>query len=136
MEREEPRMGRPDLSSIEFREPIRINAVPEETRSLWWQVALGVFLALMAHSMIVGAYRRYEIREATLQLNADIKKMDAQWQREGAAAEQAIQRAAAGYPAAPSRARPAPLLDGQRCVQKRRFQRVENGWVHLPNEPC
>lgn len=138
MEREEPRMGRPDLSTIEFREPVRINAEPVESRSLWWQVALGVFIALMAHSMIVGAYRRHEARQAAEQLSADMKKLDAQWQREAASAAQAIQHAATNYsyPAAPPRARPTPLLNGQRCMQGRRFQRVENGWVHLPRDPC
>lgn len=136
MEREEPRMGRPDLSNIEFREPIRINAVPGESRSLWWQIALGVFLALMAHSIIVGAYRRHEMRQATEQLNADMKKLDAQWQREAANAAQAVQTTAASYSTVPPRVRPAPLLDGQRCMQGRRFQRVENGWIHLPGQPC
>ncbi|WP_454830938.1 hypothetical protein [Pseudoxanthomonas wuyuanensis] len=136
MEREEPRMGRPDLSSVEFREPIRINAIPSEPRSLWWQVALGVFIALMAHSMIVGMYQRYEMRQATEQLNADMKKLDAQWQRETAAATQAIRQTTTRYPTAAPQARPAPLLDGQRCMQGRRFQRVDNGWVHLPREPC
>lgn len=136
MEREEPRMGRPDPSNIEFREPVRFNAVPEQGRSLWWQVGLGVFLALMAHSMIVGAYRRHEMRQATEQMSADMKKLDAQWQREAATVAQAVQRASTRYPTAPPRTRPTPLLDGQRCMQGRRFQRVENGWMHLPSEPC
>lgn len=36
---------------------------PEPDHSIWWQVALGVFLALLSHSIITGLYTRHEFNK-------------------------------------------------------------------------
>lgn len=87
--------------------------------SLWWQIALGVFLALCAHSLVEAAYARYQLNQVGMQLHAEI---------------QAMQRPAT-QSNRPTSVRPAPLRNGERCIQGRRFERVDNGWKQL-NTPC
>ena len=110
---------------------------PEPNRDLWWQIALGVFIALMAHSVVVGAYTSYVLKR-------ELRALEAQTiQQQKAIARQAEAAAAAAFHpqySSASSARPSPrarpLAEGERCIQGRRFQRVENGWVQLPREPC
>jgi hypothetical protein len=106
---------------------------PEKSADLWWQIALGVFLGLLAHSMVVGSYTRYEAKQALKQLNAETAKIEQQMKAQLARAtpqrQQAPQTQQIYVPT-------APLRDGERCIQGRRFQRVENGWIQLPHEPC
>lgn len=107
---------------------------PEPDHSIWWQVAIGVFLALLAHSIITGLYERRELNRAMQQMAAETKKAEQQ-------AERQLRAAAATHPQyqpykVPTMSDIAPLRDGERCIQGRRFQRVDNGWVHLPRDPC
>lgn len=103
-----------------------------DSSDLWWQIAVGGFIALLAHSIVVGLYTRYETRLALAQL-----------ERESKLATQQMQRAVARNVQTPSVAPtareydpPRPLSDGERCLQGRRFKRVSNGWVQLPHDPC
>lgn len=88
--------------------------------SIWWQVALGGFLALCAHSLVEAAYARYQIQQATKELEAELKAMPAPFRAPTAGTEQE---------------RTAPLRANERCITGRRFERVENGWKQV-NEPC
>lgn len=110
---------------------------PEPNRDLWWQIALGVFIALMAHSIVVGAYASYVLKRELRALEAQTSQhQKANARRAEAAAAAALHPQ---YPAAAnvqSRSYARPIADGERCIQGRRFQRVENGWVHLPRDPC
>ncbi len=110
---------------------------PEPNRDLWWQIALGVFIALMAHSIVVGAYSNYVLKRELRALQAQTSQQQKSITRQAEAAAAAALHPQ--YPAATSaqsRARARPLADGERCIQGRRFRRVENGWVQLPREPC
>lgn len=101
---------------------------PEPDHSIWWQVALGVFLALLGHSIITGLYTRHEFNKTMQKINAESKKAEQQIRSE---LEPVSTNAQPRYIAPP-----APLRDRERCMQGRRFKRVENGWVQLPHEPC
>lgn len=107
---------------------------PEPDYNIWWQVGLGVFFALMAHSIITGLYEQRQVNKAMEQLSAESKRLEAKAQRQidaaAAAARHPQYQYREGVPAT------RPLADGERCISGKRFQRVENGWVQLPREPC
>ncbi|MBD9368378.1 hypothetical protein [Xanthomonas sp. XNM01] len=135
MEREEPRISAPDLSDLDFRRgESRIVATPVQP-ALWPQIAAGVFLALLAHSIVTGLYVRWEAKRVTDELNAQMAKETAALERQLRDIEvqipspQAVRQRERPIP-------PAPLQDGERCIKGQRFQRVENGWVHVPRLPC
>lgn len=66
------------------------------------------------------------------QFNADMEKFDREFK--------AAMQQAAPKPRVITlpRVEPAaePLRPGERCIQGRRFQRIEGGWRDRPNEPC
>lgn len=105
----------------------------EPDHSLWWQIALGVFFALMAHSIITGLYVRHEADKAMRQLRAETKEAEAQAKREIDAAIAVANSPYQYHEGVPTR---RPLADGERCISGKRFSRVNNGWVQLPSEPC
>ena len=108
---------------------------PEPNYSIWWQVALGVFIALLAHSIITGLYARHELNKTLRQLSVETKKAEQQAQRQLDAIN-AMQRPSGYQYPVPTTQDIAPLRDGERCIQGRRFKRVENGWVQIPRDPC
>lgn len=87
--------------------------------SLWWQIALGVFIALCAHSLVEAAVARYQLQQIGKQLNAEAQSIS----------RQTRQRVQSANPEV------LPLQPGQRCIQGRRLERVDNGWRQL-NSPC
>lgn len=108
---------------------------PEPNYSIWWQVALGVFIALLAHSVVTGLYARHEMNKALTQLKAETTRAEKQAQRQLDAITAAQRNPS--YPYQPPTMQDiAPLRDGERCMQGRRFKRVENGWVQIPHDPC
>lgn len=107
----------------------RRTAERAEGSTLWWEVALGVFLALMAHSLVTGLWQRWEIRQAMKALEREAERFPRQPVPAPEPEPQAEIRYLPGAHAAPLRA-------GERCIHGRRFRRVENGWVQVPHEPC
>ncbi|KQR07525.1 hypothetical protein ASF90_19185 [Xanthomonas sp. Leaf148] len=103
-----------------------------DSSDLWWQIALGGFIALLAHSIVVGLYTRYETRQAMAQLEKESKLATQQMQR---ALRQNLQTPR-NAPEVREYDPPRPLSDGERCLQGRRFKRVSNGWVQLTHDPC
>lgn len=101
-----------------------------DSSDLWWQIALGGFIALLAHSIVIGLYTRYETRQAMAQLERESKL--ATQQRALRENVQTPRQAPDLREYDPQR----PLSDGERCLQGRRFKRVSNGWVQLPHDPC
>jgi hypothetical protein len=88
--------------------------------TIWWQVALGGFLALSAHSLVEAAYVKYQAGKITRDLEAEFGPL---YTRKYAPSP--VQQ--------PQRA--APLRDSERCIEGRRFERVEGGWKQI-NTPC
>lgn len=105
---------------------------PEPNYSIWWQVALGVFLAMLTHSVITGLYERHELSKAMKQLEAETKKTEQQIQKELESINTTRYQPLTQYPIKKT----TPLREGERCIQKRRFKRIENGWIQIPREPC
>jgi len=128
MEREDPRLTAPDASGFKFRHrEVRNSPTPRAGSALWLQIALGVFVGMLGHSLLTGMYVRWESEQALKALN---KQMATETAR--------LNRAAAAIiaPPLPPRATVAPLRDDERCIKGDRFRRVDNGWVHLPRNPC
>lgn len=94
-----------------------------ETRvieGLWWQVAVGVFIALCGHSLMTYLGARYEMHRALQQLEREAATMPAPH-----------------YPTTTPQTRPAePLEADERCIRGERFKRLENGWQQVPSKPC
>lgn len=136
IDRDEPSIGSVDMSEVEFRRPRpRSGRLEEEHRfaGLWWRIALGVFVGMMAHSLVVGLLVRWELQQ-----------LMKQWEAETAVAQRQIEqvlREISPTPApspttraTPSRIRAAstrPLAADERCVSGKRFRKVENGWVQI-----
>lgn len=97
------------------------------TEGLWWQIALGVFMGLLAHSVVTGLYARYEMAKVVRQLNAETERAAKQLQQAFPSAAPVVS-SSENY-------EPAPLREGERCINGRRFARVDNGWRQV-NEPC
>lgn len=108
---------------------------PEPNYSIWWQVALGVFIAMLAHSVVTGLYAKHEMNKALKQLAAKTTRAEEQAQRQLDAITAAQRNPVYQYQA-PRMQDVAPLRDGERCIQGRRFKRVENGWLQIPKDPC
>lgn len=96
-----------------------------ETRiveGIWWQIAIGVFLGLLGHSIVLGLYARYEVHKATEAMNAELQRLS-----------KGIKQTTHAVPTErPNR----PLDNDERCIQGRRFKRLENGWQQIPHDPC
>lgn len=97
---------------------------------------MGVFLGLIAHSMVVGLYMRWEIELALREVNATLEAETSKMERQAAAAARAARHPNDSRPRPTSMRVPPPLRDGERCIRGERFKRLENGWQHLPHQPC
>lgn len=128
--REEPVVGPVDLASLEFRGPRRRVSRPEgDTRrdDLWWQISLGVFVGLLAHSVVTGLYVRLELYFGLKAAGNALEQIIDDFS-EPAPLRRPVQPSAMrrSVPAAPR-----PLGTDERCVGRKRFRRVENGWVQV-----
>lgn len=146
-ERHEPTFSAPDMQDVRFRgarsRPVRQN----EPTSPW--IYIGVSAALLiaiAMGLIewnarrqAAAMTRELMRPATPEEQAQLDRQTAAWDRkmkaESAAELAEVQRAlwANGATARPA---PRPLGANERCIEGRRFQRIEGGWRDRPNDPC
>lgn len=130
IDRDEPSIGSADMSEVEFRRPRPRKGRPEEEHrfaGLWWRIALGVFVGMMAHSFVVGLFVRWELQQ-----------LMRQWEAEAAAVQRQMEQALREILPTPvtsapphSAARPRPLAADERCVSGKRFRRVDNGWVQI-----
>ncbi len=97
---------------------------------LWWQIALGIFvgqlmtagLAAVA-AFALGFFALKGVSEALPNVQLDHPKP-----RYTTPRQQQFPRYEPPVPRA--------LESGERCISHKRFQRVENGWVELINDPC
>ena len=131
-QRDEPTLGSIDLSEVEFRRPRTGSTRPVNEHpyaGLWWRIALGVFAAMMAHSIVTGLYVRWEIYTGIKALGVAFEEFEKEIRSEAAAPSRAPVRAAPR--ASPPRPAIRPLAAGERCVGGKRFRRVENGWVQV-----
>ncbi len=139
MERQEPSIGKlVDLRDVQFgrttevRHPRSVQA--KAPMDLTWKIAAGVFLGLSLFALatctslvMLGAAVQQEeervMRDAVEQINAIARDPDPLgWQQQARDRER-------------RQADALRLRPGERCIQGKRFQRVENGWVQL-SQPC
>lgn len=146
-ERNEPTFSVPDLHDVQFRVNRNRPARQEAPTSPW--IYIGVSSALLiaiAMGLIewnarrqAAAMTRELMRPATPEEQAQLDRQAAGWERklqsEAAAESARLQRELWGAVerAAP---RPRPLGGDERCINGRRFQRIEGGWRDRPNDPC
>ena len=131
-QRDEPTLGSIDLSEVEFRRPRPGSTRPVNEHpyaGLWWRIALGVFTAMMAHSIVTGLYVRWEIYTGIKALGVALDEFEKEVRSDIGAPPPAPRRTSTR--AAPARPAMRPLAPGERCVGGKRFRRVENGWVQV-----
>lgn len=133
--REEPSVGAVDMGEVEFRRPRpRIERADEDQyASLWWRIALGIFVGMLAHSIVTGLYVRWEIYKGLQAVGIELDKFEKEMKE-----TRDTRPSPAVQPAMPRRAqRPSirPLAPGERCVGGKRFRQVTNGWVQM-DEAC
>jgi len=124
-------MGSVDMSEVEFRRSRRRGprADNDHHAGLWWQIALGVFTAMIAHSIVTGLYVRLEIYMGLRALGQAIEDVGNEL---GAGPE--VPAPTASRSVAPPRRAPVTmrlLRTDERCVGGKRFRKVENGWVQV-----
>lgn len=145
-ERHEPTLGTPDMTELRFRSD-RARYVPRpQPTPQWVFIAGGVVLAIVvAIGLIEWNARRQAVaitreltRPMTAQEEAHFKRELAKREREMAAQTAAelaeLQRTL--WTGTPKPTPVRPLQMDERCIQGRRFQRINGGWRDRPNEPC
>lgn len=146
-ERHEPTFSAPDLQDVRFRSgrarPVRQN----EATSPWVYIGVGAALLIaIAMGLIewnarrqAAAITRELMRPATPEEQAQLDRQHAEWERKlkaESAAELAEVQRALWTDGAPARPVLRPLSANERCIEGRRFQRIEGGWRDRPNDPC
>lgn len=120
------------MASVEFRRPRRrASRTESEERhaGLWWQIALGVFVGMLAHSVVTGLYVRVELYMGLKAAGDALDQLVDDLTESAPSSVRPAQRASTRMAAPP--AAPRPLGADERCVGGKRFRRVENGWVQV-----
>ncbi len=147
-ERHEPTFGKPDLQDLQFRGNSRRQTTRHEPTSPWLYIAASAaLLVVIAMGLIewnarrqAAAMTRELMRPMTPQeqaaFDAEMEKKTRQLEAETAAEVAAVRRTLQLDRALPVRER-RPLEAGERCIDGRRFKRMDGGgWRDMPNEPC
>lgn len=153
-ERQEPTLGKPDLTDVSFRprhrSGLRSSPAPkQDDESKFWLRAIVLVAAavLIAMGLIEWNARRQvaALERALTPSPAQQAQIDAalrELEKVGAENEGIVRRMrldpntlldTSGFE---GRAPVEPLRPGQRCIQGRRLERIEGGWRDLPREPC
>lgn len=147
-ERHEPTFSAPDLQDVRFRGGRNRTARQTEPTSPWAYIGVSAaLLVAIAMGLIewnarrqAAAMTRELMRPATPEEQAMLDRQAAEWQRK-LEAETAAEMAQARQTIQLDRVVPVPdrnpLQTGERCIDGRRFKRLEGGgWRDLPNSPC
>lgn len=147
-ERHEPTFGKPDVHELQFRGHGRRQIGRNEPTSPWLYIAVStVLLVVIAMGLIewnarrqAAAMTRELMRPMTAQeqaaFDAEMEKKGRQLEAETAAEVPAVRRTLQLDRALPVRER-RPLGTGERCIEGRRFKRMDGGgWRDMPNDPC
>ncbi len=143
-DRHEPTFGKADLQDVEFRDTPRYGSAGQAnaTATPWKTMILA---ALAAIAIIMGLIEWNARRQAAAisaeltrpmnakeqaRFDAEMKKLEAQLDRElRSIAPRHVDLRLPVY-------EPLPLQSGERCINGRRFKRIQNGWQDLPGKPC
>lgn len=146
-ERQEPTFTTPDLTDMKFRNERTRQAVRSEAPSPWTYIAVSAALLIVIAMGLIEWNARRQAAAITRELTRPMTKEEqASFDAEMARSEkedQEIIREHRRYIDNPITLNPqrlplepAPLRDGERCIQGRRFQRIDGGWRDRPLEPC
>lgn len=147
-ERHEPTFSAPDLQDVRFRDARSRPTRQSESTSPWLYIGVGAALLVAIGMGLIewnarrqaAAMTRELMRPATPEEQAALDRQTAEWERklQAETAEELAQvrrtiRLDHALPPAERR----PLEAGERCIDGRRFKRMEGGgWRDLPNSPC
>lgn len=146
-DRHEPTFSAPDLKQVRFRSQRQRAPRHTEPASPWLYIIVGATLLIaIAMGLIEWNARRQAAamtRELTRPMtekeqadfNAEMDRQVRQLQAQTANEVAAVQRTIRLDRVLPVQER-RPLKGGERCIEGRRFQRIEGGWRDLPNDPC
>lgn len=146
-ERHEPTFTAPDLQDVRFRSARNRPARQTEPPSPWIYIGVSAaLLAIIAMGLIewnarrqAAAMSRELMRPATPEEQEQMDRQRAEWERKlnaESAAELAEVKRALWADDATDRPPPRPLGANERCIEGRRFQRIEGGWRDRPDDPC
>lgn len=147
-ERHEPTFSAPDLQEVRFRAARNRPSRQSEPTSPWLYIGVSAaLLVVIAMGLIewnarrqAAAMTRELMRPATPEEQAALDRQTAEWERKlqaETAAELAQVRRTIQLDRALPPAERRPLETGERCIDGRRFKRMEGGgWRDLPNSPC
>lgn len=143
-ERQEPRLGAPDLQEMRIRSERSRAIRAVEPATPWAYIAGAVVLAVVIVMGLIewnarrqaAAITRELMRPATPKEEARLRAEMAKLERDMTAAIDAATPRYQPIPPTVERYQPLPLRDGERCIKGRRFQRIDGGWRDLPEESC
>jgi len=142
-DRHEPTFSAPDLQEVRFRGDRNRPARQREPTSPWLYIGVSAaLLVVVAMGLIewnarrqAAAMTRELMRPATPEEQAQLDRQRAEWERklrEESATELAEARRAIWIDQAEARPAPRPLGNDERCIQGRRFQRIDGGVARSP----
>lgn len=142
MDREEPRFNPAELKDVEFRSR-RQRAEPAATKQprsddgLVWKIAVGVVLGLIVFFGLQRCVDEYRARQVIEQLNKETAAFSAQMQAHDQGQQELLERHAQERAERRQRNEAALLpRENERCVNGKRFRRLQNGWEEIPHQPC
>lgn len=139
MDREEPKISKPDMADLEFR-PTGYRGPTRPSVShdgLVWKLSLGIGIAVLAALLLFNAYERHQDRkDAEVMLQQELKRQEMERIEDERFLKEnpPVRVIRVGSP--PAEHHLAPLRPGERCIHGERFLRIENGWQQLPRDPC
>ncbi|WP_449466806.1 hypothetical protein [Stenotrophomonas humi] len=150
-ERQEPTLGKADLSDVNFR-PRKHRGTQANRNSdseVWLKIALAVIVVVLIVMGLIEWNAKRQAAAMTAELmrpmtpaeETRLEEQMLQWKKtmeaETAKEIAELQRHIWIDPQSAQHYAPrAPLRPGQRCIQGRRFERIEGGWRDIPKSPC
>ncbi|MDY4283821.1 hypothetical protein [Xanthomonas sp. LF06-19] len=151
MERQEPTLGKDeDLKELEFRpRSYRGPAkhIASDSSDFWIRAGVCLIVLIVTAMWLIEWNARRQAAAMTaelmrpmtkneeLQLKAQAERFKKKIDEENAAEMESLRKALWNTKEEISVYRPRPLEAGERCMQGRRLQRIENGWKQL-KDPC
>lgn len=146
-DRHEPTFSAPDLQEVRFRSQRQRAPRHSEPASPWLYIIVGAALLIAVAMGLIewnarrqaAAMTRELMRPATAEEQTALDRQKADWERKiqaETASELAEVRRHLWLNRQETTPTPRPLRAGERCIEGRRFQRIDGGWRDSPNDPC
>lgn len=133
-----------DFGQVRFRSRTRPAAEPAKLG--FWGIFGAVLLALFVHSLVVGAFTRWELRREVAALERMTDAANEELRGYEALLDEAERRGVFAEPARPARRPPLPAYPGHvtaraqgaplACISGRVYRRVAGGWTFDGGGAC